>query len=643
MVNKSLLFRTAVLFNVALLSGLINGLFSGPLGATTITYIDQFTGEEDTEALGFPVPVPIDSQLAINGFRTYSSLFARHQDMAFTSESITSHLIGNTVNGENIWAYQISDNDTFTKEGVIAEGSMLQNGGIHAREWQSPEVVTGIIERFYENENDNGFYQYLIENANMMIIPVLNVEGFKQTQRFPNLTTLSTDLDDGDDYPRDGRMRRKNMRGVDTFLSTADDNLFGTDLNRNNDPYWATNPNRSSGSLTSIVHHGSGPASEPETVALQSAARLTNDTLRFYIDTHSFTKIYFAPLTANASRNALTRKIADKMRAVNDNQYAYGPSPSGEGIGSTDEYFAEVYDVPSYTLETEPGQRGGLDYDGFGVSHDGFILPDSEIARVRTQLANASILGYYMQADQPAVTQIKIVDKDSGDMAFAGKWLAANTANRNWEESANQTLEANRSYRMHVSFNKVMRWKEANLTAQYPGQNISLLPLISLEGLDAQGNAYQEVISSDSGSWLSNEDDSNTKQHYDSDTYTFEFSLAENSPVFNAQLLQLSITATDLAGQSIDANPATIAQWQSGAWAEYESTQGNITGNGGIDRSVRLIDDGSPDYFDPSTTTPAPTPPTPPTTSTSSSSGGSTSPLWLMVTLGLLGFRQRRR
>ena len=57
---------------------------------------------------------------------------------------------------------------------------------------------------------------------------------------------MGTDPEDPEFSPRDGRMRRKNMLGPDENLLTLDDHLLGVDLNRNNPPYWASNPERSS-------------------------------------------------------------------------------------------------------------------------------------------------------------------------------------------------------------------------------------------------------------------------------------------------------------------------------------------------------------------------------------------------------------
>ena len=94
------------------------------------------------------------------------------------NDFIHGHIIGQTIYGRDIWAYRISDLDGVTDEGIQSEGAVLQNGTIHAREWASPEVTTAIIERFAERAGDNGIYDYLINNLNIVIVPVLNVDGF---------------------------------------------------------------------------------------------------------------------------------------------------------------------------------------------------------------------------------------------------------------------------------------------------------------------------------------------------------------------------------------------------------------------------------------------------------------------------------
>ncbi len=602
--------------------------------AVQITYTEN-TNSADELALGYPVPIPVDSQTPIAGFRSYDSLMARHQSLMMSSPLINGSIIGQTIEGENIWAYVMSDSDDFTIESVIPEPSMLQNGGIHSREWQSPEVLTGIMERFSEQQNDNGFYQYLLENNKIVLIPSLNISGFRQTQRYPTNAVRSTDVDDSSTTPRDGRMRRKNMRNVDTDLSTETDFLGGIDLNRNNDPFWATSaPQRSSSRFNSIVHHGDGPASEPETQALQAAAVLAGeDRLRFYIDTHSFTKIYFTPFTGNLRRDNITTTIAARMRAVNNNSYAFGPSDPGAGIGTTDEYFAYTYQIPSYTLETEPGQGGGTDYGGFGVSHDGFILPNSEIIRVTSELTNASILGYYLQAGPPSVSHVVISNADTGDVVFEGQWLADNANQRQWQETVNTALQTGQQYNFWIAFNKPMRWRINDVLSDYPGQNVNMDPQIAIEGFASSGSAYSETLQTDSGVWLNQPGGSPSGyKNYADDTFLFSFQLDDNSSVTGATLVQLSIVAADLAQQNIDASPSTVVDWSNGAWVGYESSNGQAQDFGGIDRTVRLVDDNSPGFTEPQD----PAPPTPP--SSSSSGGGSIGWLGLLV---LFAYRRR--
>ncbi|MCJ8271498.1 MAG: hypothetical protein MJK04_19130, partial [Psychrosphaera sp.] len=272
-------------------------LYTGSAGATIYTYTNDMS-IGNSIPLGYTVPIPVESLTPIDGFRTYQSLHARHQQMASEADFIRGKIIGQTFDGEDIWLYTVSDEDNDTHSGAT-EGATLINGGIHAREWQSPEAVTGFIEALFDHRNNAHMEAYLVDNLKMGFIPVLNIDGFKQTQRHPDKVTNTVSS------PRDGRMRRKNMRGVDHDLQTDMGNLKGIDLNRNNEPYWATTSS-SSGLPNSLVYHGSGPASEPEIQALVAAANeAPAGRLRLFLDVHSFTQIYFTPMTGNTRRNAI--------------------------------------------------------------------------------------------------------------------------------------------------------------------------------------------------------------------------------------------------------------------------------------------------------------------------------------------------
>ena len=115
------------------------------------------------------------------------------------------------------------------------------------------------MEAMVDGKADGGFGQYLIENLTTVLLPVNNVDGFLQTQRFADRTTADRA------QPRDGRMRRKNMRNpqtqgaIDEDLATVGDNFWGIDLNRNSVDGFGQGGG-SSASETSLIYRGASPA-----------------------------------------------------------------------------------------------------------------------------------------------------------------------------------------------------------------------------------------------------------------------------------------------------------------------------------------------------------------------------------------------
>ncbi len=386
-------------------------------------------------ALGYQVPIPVDVAEPFDGFRTYQGLQDQLQSIDLDNPWINAEQVGSTHKQRPIWAYVLGDENNRSPYGQT-EAAMMVNGGIHAREWQSPETVTGIIELFHQNSHDQGLYQYLLENSTIITIPVLNVDGFLQTQRYPKSNWYSESIG-----PRDGRMRRKNLRNTDETLSTKSDYLNGVDLNRNNPPYWASSTSSSSNS-TSIVYHGPAAQSEPEIQALLSAADLVAASqLRIYTDLHSFSQVHFANRSFNNDLNILqSRVLANFSRhhkalpgAKNYVDRSNFTRP-GFGIGSTDEYFQNTYQIPAWTLETEPSNTlspdahpelpgFSADYGGIVTNgHSGFIVPDSAIRRIREQLAQSFAVAWYTQAGPPAIMQYRIIDAETDTIVIDAAW-----------------------------------------------------------------------------------------------------------------------------------------------------------------------------------------------------------------------------
>lgn len=554
---------------------------------------------EQLVPLGYPVPVPLDTPEPGDGFRSYAALQARLAALAEGSADLRATVVGRSREQRDIAAWTLGDADDTTPAGA-PEPAALVNGTIHAREWASPEVVVGLIERFAGNAEDGGLYRYLLDHVNLVVVPVLNVDGFLHTQRTPSVTLESEAGDpipagqppEYSNYPRDGRLRRKNLRSVDADACPAPASgcMNGVDLNRNSDSQFFASGNQNSGNPLSIVHHGPSPASEPETQALYAAADLARrERLRLYVDVHSFGRVFFGVNTGASRRDALTATLVQRMSGATGrgaNRYPYDATPPGFGIGSTDEYFGYGLQIPAYTLEIEPTGNGASEYGGFGYHHDGFILPESEIARVRRELADALTLGLYRMAGPPTLIEAQIREAEGDRVVYSARWQAQGDG-RALQTDVAEPLATQTSYRLWLAFDKPMRVRdEQNEVVPYAGQTAPLAPSIAIEGLSAEGTSFRQDLDTEAQGWLA--------QRYANDAYALDFTLPANLPLTDARRLNLRVDVQDLSGQALDANPATRVDWNAG-WSGYEDGNGRAdTDTGGPDRSLRIVDDGSP-------------------------------------------------
>lgn len=560
--------------------------------------IVEWTEENSPLGLGYPVPTPVDTPEPFDGFRTYNGLFFKHQSMALENPHITGQIIGSTHHNRDIWAYILSDGNTVTRYG-IPEGNMLINGGIHAREWQSPEVLTGIMELFHQQSNDQFLYQYILENAAIVTIPVNNVDGFLHTQRYPRSNWLYTDPEFPNHLPRDGRMRRKNMRDVDENLNTQQDHLLGIDLNRNNEPFWAATLNSpnpaSSADGRSLIYHGTNADSEPETMARINVTNLIDPShLRVYIDVHSFSELFFSVRTPSTATNNLQSALLADFRkhhaAFPANKfYEESPNRIDFGIGTTTEYFAYKYKIPSATLEIEPTSGtesipgGGADYGGFANNvHDGFILPESEIRRVREQLSESFAIMWYAQSGPPSMARLQIIDTEKGLVIQDYDWdiISVGATQRSLFINDIEPIIPGQKYTLIMTFDKPMRMLNTNeKVILLQGQNMSLTPTVI-----ARINNQVINLQLSNGQWLTKKNSAiDSYQYYKTDTYAVDFIIPDDIVTTDDYQIEWSIITTDMVGQVNDANPATAAVWQDGQWINYENSSGNSSLSGGFD------------------------------------------------------------
>ncbi len=565
--------------------GEITNPFAADCGDVIFTYTDADNAGTDI-ALGYAPPVPVASMTPVAGFREYASLFAQHQSLLAMNDEVGGQVVGETLAGREIWAYVVGDPDAATSEG-FAEPAVLVNGGIHAREWQTPEAVTAVFEALVAGKADGGFVQYLVENLNTVLVPVNNVDGLVQTQLFPANVTADRE------QPREGRMRRKNLRNpqtngsIDSDIETVADNFWGVDLNRNAAQGFGQQ-GASTSLVTSLIHHGAAPDSEPEFQALQQAATLgPASRLRFYSDTHSFGQVYLAPTPPNARLNAITQALGVRMADASGRNYGFGPDAQGSpGIGTTADHFTFTYEIPGWTMELEPA-NGGQDYGGLAThGHSGFILPDAEAARMRDDVSRQYLLGFYRQSGPPAAIAAEIRELPGNGGVYRARWRRTGPAGRALDVEVNEALVPGGEYRLWVAFNKPMRVRDGAGTVvpyagQSPGASIgtAILRIPALDGTD---------VALGEGTWLGDPGGAPAGYlRYADDAFALEFTLPAALEVDGSTSAALFLAIQDLAQMALDADPASAVDWGSGHWLRYENAQGTDGDSGGADCSFK--------------------------------------------------------
>jgi len=602
-------------------------------------------------ALGFPPPLPVASLTAVDGFREYASLHMQHQAlMMANTDEVAGSIVGQTLSGQDIWAYRLGDTANQLTVDGLPEPAVMVNTGTHPREWQTPEASTELFETLIENKADGGVGQYLAENLNVVILPVLNIDAFIQTQNFPlNVTAHRA-------QPRDGRMRRKNLRNpvslglVDADLTTVGDNFWGVDLNRNNaSGFGLNNGSWGQGRETSLIFRSLGVASEPEILALQNGAALgPEDRLRMYTDIHAFTQIYFTPLTGNTRRDNITVALMNRMRLASPRIYRDGrdgPNEVGnQGIGTTADYFAYTYQIPSWTLETEP-LNGAQDYGGTSThGHSGFILPDSQVARMRDDITGMLWLGFYRQAAPPRIQAVQISEAATGNIVYAASWVLAGGNNRTLSVTSSSAMVPGGDYRLWLAFNKPMRFRNSiGNIIRYRGQTVDgATGSARLELPTVAGEPTVSIPINTASAWLNQPGGApNGYLRYADDAVVADFTIPANLSISSAVPAVLAISNLDFSVAALDADPATAVDWSNGAWINYEDQFGVAGDIGGVDCTLQIFvapDSGDPAPADTAVCAAAVVPPPPPPPPPPSGGGGGSLGWLLGLLLMMIGW-----
>lgn len=337
-------------------------------------------------------------------FRTYSGPGGIQEELeaqAAANPTIAELVvIGQTVNGQDITAVRVTKNASKVKDGK--RPATVFSAAQHAREWITPEMVRRLLDHVLTGYGSDQRITDLVNTTEMWFIPVANPDGYDFT------------------FEEGQRLWRKNLRDNDGdgFIVPGD----GVDLNRNFPTRWGYDNEGSSPNPASETYRGTGPASEPETQAIDSL--FASITPEFLVNYHSAAELLLHGIGWQVSTPSPDDVIYEAMVGDDANPAVpgYDPDISAELYttnGDTDSHMQEAYGTLGFTPEmaTCESASDSVPDDEWEADdcQSGFNFPDDE-GLIQTEFEKnipfaLAVAESALDPDDP----VSVVDRDAAD------------------------------------------------------------------------------------------------------------------------------------------------------------------------------------------------------------------------------------
>ncbi|MEZ5411446.1 MAG: M14 family zinc carboxypeptidase [Acidimicrobiales bacterium] len=331
----------------------------------------------DTPATGdgsAPAPAPTDGAAAppdaatattfYGGYRTVDEHYAHLQSVAAAYPNLATVVdygdswrkVHDVAGGNDLLAICLTarqEGDCALSTNVVKPRTVIM-AAIHARELQTSEIAYRLIDELTQKYGIDADLTMLMDTTEIWVIPVVNPDGREIVESGGNAPYLQ-------------RKNANNSLGACAVPPTAT-NHHGIDLNRNANFLWGTIG--ASSDPCAQTFKGTGPASEPEQIGLESlfnqlfpdekgpgrADPASITTRGSFISLHSYGNLVLLPpgdggVTPN---DAQLRMLAFRMSHYNGYLTGTGPEVLYGTSGTTDDWIYGQLGVPGYTFEVSP-------------------------------------------------------------------------------------------------------------------------------------------------------------------------------------------------------------------------------------------------------------------------------------------------
>ena len=296
-----------------------------------------------------------------SGRDTYRDLADYNDDMArlaALSPGVVERfaLPQQTLEGRTVYGIEISD-DVANSD---AKPALLLMGLHHAREWPSGEMSMEFAYDLVKNHGTDQRITDLLEHARVIIVPVVNADGFNQSIT-DGMTLDLREVDNGGTASILGTpnnaYKRKNCRAVDgvsptppgacTAAKSPGGYGVGIDLNRNYGGFWG-GPGASD-TFADPTYRGAAPFSEPESQNIREL--VSNEQVTTLISNHTFSNLVLRPPglreQGDTPDEAVYQALGDAMAAEN---------------GYLSQHSYQLYDTTGTTEDWSYYATGGLGF-----------------------------------------------------------------------------------------------------------------------------------------------------------------------------------------------------------------------------------------------------------------------------------------
>ena len=268
-------------------------------------------------------------------FRPYSGPGGLAEELEAIANShprlVKKVVLGQSVRGQDIVALKLTRNARTVRDG--ARPAVLYLSAQHAREWITPEMTRRLLWHYLDTYGTDRETTRILDTTELWFVPVANPDGYDYT------------------FTPGQRLWRKNLRdnNGDGQLTDTD----GVDPNRNFPTKWNYDDEGSSSAPASQTYRGTGPASEPETRAMDRLMRKIR--FAFAVNYHSAAELVLYGVGWQVATPSPDDEIAEALAGDDAHPAVPGYDPDlGAELyttnGDTDEH-ASSYGTIAFTPE----------------------------------------------------------------------------------------------------------------------------------------------------------------------------------------------------------------------------------------------------------------------------------------------------